>query len=145
MDDTSIDRILENLLHLLPVLHKKLIKKDLGDDQCNLTRLHFAIMGILHHGSMNVTELAKMLAIPKSQMTLLIDQLVKLDIVERFPDTEDRRVINLALTNHGKALLDDMKQKIKKNIKETLSGLTPEELAEMSRALEALRTIISKL
>jgi DNA-binding MarR family transcriptional regulator len=65
--------------------------------------------------------------------------------VERRPDENDRRVINLALTAKGRVLLDEGKQKIKENIKIKLAGLTPEELSEMSAALETLRRIGSKL
>ena len=48
-------------------------------------------------------------------------------------------MINLALTAKGRVLLDEGKQKIKENTKNRLATLTPEELSEMSAALETLR------
>jgi len=111
----------------------------------NLTRLHLAVMGELSQTSLTMSELANTLMMTKPQLTHLVDPLVQLGIVERRPDTEDRRVINLALTESGRVLLGEMKQKVKENTKNRLAKLSPEELAQMSSALETLRNIVVKL
>ena len=145
MNDAKIDRILENMIHIMPVFHKKLLRMDLGGVTDNLTRLHLAIMGVLSAAIVTMSELAKILMMTKPQMTHLVDQLVGFGIVERRPDATDRRVINLALTDNGRVLLEDMKRKVKENIRNRLASLTPEELSEMSVALETLRRIGGKL
>ena len=145
MGRADIDYILENLLLILPVFHKRLLRMDLSGVTGNLTRLHLGIMGLLSEGGMTVSEVAKVSMVTKPQMTHLVDQLVRLGIVERCPDTTDRRVINLALTEHGRALLEDLKRKVRQTIKNSLAGLTPEELAQMAQALETLRTIGARL
>ena len=141
----DIDRILEDLFLVLPIFHKKLLRMDLGGVTDNLTRLHLAIMGMLSAASMTMSELAKILMMTKPQMTHLVDQLAGLGIIERRPDATDRRVINLALTDNGRVLLKDMKRKVKENIRNRLASLTPEELSEMSVALETLTSIGDKL
>ena len=145
MNDTNIDRILENMFLVMLVIHKKILKKDLNVIPDNLTRLHMAVMGELSQTSLTMSELAKTLMMTKPQLTHVVDPLVSSGIVERRPDEKDRRVINLALTAKGHVLLDEGKQKIKENIKIKLAALTPEELSEMSAALETLRRIGSKL
>jgi DNA-binding MarR family transcriptional regulator len=141
----NIDRILEDLFLVLPIFHKKLLRMDLDGVTGHLTRLHLAIMRMLGEGSLTVSELARVSVVPKPQMTRLIDQLVGSGIVERHPDLTDRRVIRLALTAHGRKLFGDLKQKVQENIKNRLAGLNPEELAKMSRALEMLRSIVTRL
>jgi DNA-binding MarR family transcriptional regulator len=145
MKDTNIDRILENMFVVMLVTHKKMLRMDLGGRSDNLTRLHLAVMGELSQTSMTMSELANTLMMTKPQLTHLVDPLVQLGIVERRPDTEDRRVINLALTESGRVLLGEMKQKVKENTKNRLAKLSPEELAQMSSALETLRNIVVKL
>jgi len=145
MDDTTINRILENMFLVMLVIHKKILKTDLNGIPDNLTRLHFAIMGVLSNANMTMTELAKMMMITKPQITHLVDQLVRLGIVERRPDITDRRVISLVLNDKGRRYLEEMKQKVKATIKNRLSSLSTEERAEMSAALETLRRIGSKL
>jgi DNA-binding MarR family transcriptional regulator len=78
-------------------------------------------------------------------MTHLVDQLVKLNIVERQPDIIDRRVINLALTENGRKLQDEMKQIVEKAVKNKLGGLTNQEQTATANALETLRRIGEKL
>jgi len=145
MENRAIDSILENLFHILPMIHKKLLRMDLGGMTGNLSRLHLAIMGMLEEGSLAVSEIAKRLVIPKSQMTHLIDQLVDLDIVARHPDVKDRRVINISLTDHGKVVLKECREIMKQTMRNKLSHLTPAELADLTIALEKLKDIGAKL
>lgn len=143
--NSSVDNILEDMIQILPIFQKKLLRMDLGGVTGNLTRLHFAIMGVLSRGSMSVTELANSLMMTKSQMTHLIDQLVGPGIVERRPDGKDRRVINLSLTEPGRVLLDDAKRKVQETIRQALAGLSADDLRAMSGALKTLKDIGARL
>ena len=146
MNDVKLERILENSLYILPVLYKKILRMDLGGVAGNLIRPHFAIMGILYEkNNTRVTELAKILAVTKPQITFLVDQLVKMEVVERHPDSSDRRVINLVLSEKGRALLEEIKQRVKENVRLRLAGLTDDELTAMSSALEKLSIVVAKL
>lgn len=141
MDDGNIDRILESMSKVLPLFHRKLLRMDLGGADRDLTRLHFMVMGVLSEKSTTVSEIARIASISRPQVTSLIDKLVRLGAVERHPDENDRRVINIVLTEYGRNLLEKTSRKIKQGIKEKLSRLTPEELADMSAALETLKKI----
>ncbi len=141
----SIDQILEDMMLILPVFHKKLLRMDLGGVLGDLTRLHFAIMGSLSRGSMNVTELANSMMMTKSQMTALIDKLVADRIVERHHDEKDRRVINISLTDQGLVLLEDATEKVQASIRQTLAGLTENDLSALYEALETLKDIGGRL
>ena len=145
MNDTQIDRILENMFMVMLTIHKKVLKKDLSGFPDNLTRLHGAVMAELSQTSMTMTELAKTLMMTKPQLTHVVNPLVVSGIVERRPDEKDRRVINLALTDKGRILLEEAKLKVKENTKNRLATLTSEELDQMSTALETLRNIVGKL
>jgi DNA-binding MarR family transcriptional regulator len=141
---TDIDYILENLFAVMPFIHRKLLRMDLGGVTGDFTRLHMGIMGRLYKGSMTVSELAQSMKVPRPQMSHLVDQLVKEDILVRQPDASDRRVINMVLTENGLKVLKNMHLKVHDHIRKELSGLTSEELAELSVALETLRRIGTK-
>jgi DNA-binding MarR family transcriptional regulator len=142
---STIEQILENLFHVLPMVHKKLLRMDLGGATGEFSRLHLAIMGMLWRENQAVSEVARKLAIPKSQMTHLIDQLEERGIVLRHPDTSDRRVTNVALTSHGREVLAECKGRLKDIMRQRLSVLTETELTEMAVALEKLKNIGAKL
>jgi DNA-binding MarR family transcriptional regulator len=145
MNDRDIDRILDNLAAALPVMHRRLLRMDLGGVTAGLTRLHLGIMGMLRHGSMTVSELARLSIVPKPQMTHLIDQLARAGIVERHPDAADRRVVNIALTEPGLEILRDVKRKVEEDLKNRLAGLTSDDLEAMAAALETLNRIVARL
>jgi DNA-binding MarR family transcriptional regulator len=145
MSNGAIEQILENLFHVLPMVHKKLLRMDLGGATGEFSRLHLAIMGMLWGESQAVSEVARKLSIPKSQMTQLIDQLEERGIVLRHPDANDRRVTNITLTGHGREVLTECKRRLKDIIRQRLSVLAETELAEMAAALEKLKNIGAKL
>lgn len=78
-------------------------------------------------------------------MTHLINKLVDLDLVKRQTGTADRRTINIRLTSKAKTTLEEHDSRIKNAIRETLSGLSDEELEDLLASLRKLRDIFSKL
>jgi DNA-binding MarR family transcriptional regulator len=145
MNDATIEDIFENMIHVMPVFHRRLLRMDLGGVANHLTRLHLAIMAVLSAGSVTMSELANTLMMAKPQMTHLVGQLVGLGVVERRPNERDRRIINLAITDNGRVLLENVKRKVQDTIRHRLKSLTPEELSEMSAALKTLGNIADKL
>jgi DNA-binding MarR family transcriptional regulator len=145
MESAHIDKIFQNLTAVLPIIHKKLLVKDLDRTPFHLTRLHLAIMGMLRVEGLTASEITRKLLIPKSETTRLIDQLVKLDIVARRPDAEDRRVAHIALTEQGQVVLKECRELVIGNLANRLSSLTPQELSDLSAALEQIKNIGAKL
>jgi DNA-binding MarR family transcriptional regulator len=145
MNDVNIDRILENMFNIMLVIHKKILRMDLRLEMDNLNRLHMAVMGLLNASNMTMTELAKALMMAKPQLTRIVETLVALGLVERLPDSADRRVIHMALTNDGRVKFIDLRKKMKEKTKQRLASLTDDELTQLSAALEALRNIVGKL
>jgi DNA-binding MarR family transcriptional regulator len=148
MDHSTLDTIAENLFYIVPLIHKKLLRINIPNMDCGFTlsRLHIGILGLISEESaLPISEIAKKYFIPKSRMSLLINQLVKAGMVERHPNTHDRRVSNITLTPKGQALLKCSERFIKINIKEMLSFLNENELKEFSQVLAKLRSLGARL
>ena len=96
-------------------------------------------------GPLPISEIGKRLLIPKAQMTSLVDRLIRIGMAERLPDTKDRRITNIALTNKGRTTFMACRKLIRESIREKLSSLKDEELKELSRSLEKLIDIGTKL
>lgn len=147
MKDNSIDIIIENLFLSLPIIHKKLLGTDFPDSPryARLYRHHVAVMGILSVNTLSISEIARRLMVPKPQMTRLINQLMDADIVARQPDAHDRRVMNIVLTGNGRAILEEYRALLAKNMKKKLSCLSDKEIEELSFSLVKLKEIGSRL
>lgn len=146
MESNILDSIIENLLHILAIVHKKLLKVSLEVIDKDITRPHFAIMVTLNDmGTLPVSAIGEKLLIPKPQMTYFLNKLISLGIVERLPDARDRRIINVVLTNKGKTVLEECRELIRDNIRNKLAYLKDDELEELSVSLSKLSGILSKL
>ena len=150
MKPEMLDSIAEDLFTVPPLIgrsvRRKLVRTAMAHIREDISVPHFEIMKTLEEaGTLHVTEIGERLQIPKPQMTHLIDKLVTLNMVERQPDTKDRRTINIALTRRGKTLLKKHRKMIEDAIKKTLASLTDEDLEELSTSLRKLHEILSKL
>jgi len=146
MESNAIDVIIEDLFHVVRLIHKKLLRGGLEGAQKDISRPHFAIMTRLDELEASpVSEIGKRLLIPKPQMTHLVDKLIRLGLVERLPDTQDRRIINIALSDKGKITLQKCRKSVRNNMRKKLSCLKDEELEELSVSLRKIRDIGSKL
>ena len=145
---SKIENIIENLLYVMPVINKKLMRVNTYHISSNiqLTKLHVMIMGALQHNKqMRASEIGREFMILKPQMTRLIRELVDARLVDQIPDVSDKRAKDIVLTEQGNSTLKKFRQLLKKAVSEQLSRLTEEEVDEFSSLLTRLRRIGSIL
>ena len=150
MRKNVLDNVIEDLFSIPPLIirgiRRKLLKTALANINVDISPLHFEIMKLLDEvGTLHVAEIGERLHIARPQMTYLIDKLADMDIVERQPDTKDRRMINIVLTHKGKTTIEERDNSLRIAIRETLFCLTDEELEDLSASLRKLQGIFSKL
>jgi len=148
MNRSTIDDVVENLLYVLPLIHKKLLKIEPPADKPKLTlsRIHVSIMGMIRDdGPLPISEIARRLLIPKPQMTHLINNLVNHGMVAKQVSSEDRRVVNISLTSAGETTIRRLDEILKMNVRKNLSYLSDAELEELSVVLAKLRELGTKL
>ncbi len=140
----AIDDIAENMVRVGLLLRKKLLKFDC--ETLDISPPHFFILVALNEsGALPVSVIGRNAAISKPEMTRFTDKLEALGLVERKPDAEDRRVINLSLTEKGKQVLAEARKLIRENIKVRLSSLAPGEIEKLAVSLESLAGIALKI
>ena len=150
MKSNVLEIVVEELLSIPPLIRRsiqrKMFKSVFAQIEEDISLPHFEIMKTLREtGTLHIAEIGERLQIPKPQMTHLIDRLVSLKVVERQAGSADRRIINIALTDKGRVLIEESDRLVKSIFREKLSGLTNEELRELSVSLRKLGDILSKL
>ena len=89
-----------------------------------------------------MSELATAKNISRPAISQAVDVLVKKGLLTRIPSTTDRRVVELALTEEGNALLDTVFKENREWMKERMKALTTEELETIGKAMTALKKIL---
>jgi DNA-binding MarR family transcriptional regulator len=150
MRNNILDSATEDLLSIPPIIfrevRRKLLRAALDTINMDISPIHFGIMQLLYEaGTLHVAEIGERLQIARPQMTRLLDKLAELEIIERRTDTTDRRMINIMLTDKGKTTFGEHDQRIRKAMREALSGYADKELDDLSDSLRKLRDLLSKL
>ena len=104
-----------------------------------LTVSLFAVLEILYHkGDLRICEIIEKVLSTGGNMTVVIDNLVKEDLVRRCIDPKDRRVNLISITEKGRKLVSDIFPKHLENINEIFSVLTVKEKQNLINLLKKL-------
>ena len=87
-------------------------------------------------------ELAEAMKLAPATVSELVESLVKKNFLQRVQNPEDRRAVQITLTEHGQTLLDESIRHVEGLCEKLLSGLSQSERTAM---LGALTKITSKL
>ena len=104
-----------------------------------LTVSQFAVLEVLYHkGDLRVCEIIDKILSTGGNMTVVIDNLVKENLVKRCIDPKDRRVNLISITEEGRNLISEIFPKHLENINEIFSVLTSEEKKNLISLLKKL-------
>ena len=146
MDEEKLNKMVDDLYLFFPLFRKKLFKHKKNLKQKKIPHSFYHILKVLKkRGELPMSEIGRLVYISKSNMTSLIDKLVEDGLAERLPDENDRRVINIALTDKGKDLLKDWRKYSNTEIKMNLSTLSNEDLEKFYESIENIRDILLKM
>jgi len=143
-ETVSIDKIIENLIYLHPLLSKSLTRSIKIKTNLNPGSLY--ILGLLSkYNLLSMSEIGCKLAMPKPHVTAQVDKLIAEDMVERLFDKNDRRIVNIRFTEKGKADFKTIKQEISKDMRERIEKLDEQRLTVLSDSTQQVRDILSEI
>ena len=107
--------------------------------EVDLTTSQFGVLeAIWHLGPLSHGEIGRKLLKSSGNVTVVIDNLVRRDLVRREPDAHDRRVSRVALTAAGEALLERVFPAHVGRVVDAFAGLTVDELETLGALLRRL-------
>jgi DNA-binding MarR family transcriptional regulator len=107
-----------------------------------ITVEQFHILRHVRRGTGSVSELATAKNISRSAISQAVDLLVKKGLLTRVQSTQDRRFVELALTEAGNELLDKLFKETRDWMKTRMTQLSTDELETISKAMEALKKML---
>jgi DNA-binding MarR family transcriptional regulator len=101
-----------------------------------------ALATVDRHGPLTPSELAKRERVQRPTATRLVARLEELHLLQRAADPLDRRSSLLSVTDEGKALLKEMRQRKTAYLAHRIEGLDREERAALDRAAAILERLL---
>jgi DNA-binding MarR family transcriptional regulator len=127
-------------------VRRKVTNLPTGDLPPGISPVHIhTLKTLLEQGPLHINTIGQQLLIKSPHMTHLVDTLVNRSMVDRQTDPEDRRSINLILTQKGRQFLEDHEKNIMEGIRAFLGSLSAKELQDLSTSLRNVRDTLLKL
>lgn len=94
------------------------------------------ILSMARNAASTPFELSKLLEIDTGLMTRMLDKLEKQDILARTRSVEDRRMVNLQLTEKGRYIAAEIPKRAPEVLNKRLENFSNEEFLEFRRLLQ---------
>ncbi|MCO5388739.1 MarR family transcriptional regulator [Desulfosporosinus sp.] len=140
--DDSLGFIVAKTNYFMKTYFSKLIK----DNGLNVTTEQWAILNAVYHNpGASQTDLARACLKDKTNVTRILDLLVKKGYVVRNIDINDRRIYSITLTEQGENALELLIDISNNANKACISDLNKDEYQELVRSLRIISSSIEKL
>jgi DNA-binding MarR family transcriptional regulator len=118
------------------------------DFQGALKRFHEGALSLVHlnllmllrfNGPLTMSRLAEMLDVSVASATGIVDRMEKKGVIERRRSEEDRRVVQVYVTEQGEQVFTQMQAERQANMTKMLSTISDADLRALLRGLRAVR------
>lgn len=136
----SILKIEALLRHVAFIIKKR--GRDIIVDFGITTPQFHALLALRDSPNMTMGELCEKLFLACSTATDLIDRMEKNGFLERNRDTQDRRVIRLAITEKGREVISEVVAARRRYVASMLEKLSSTEIEQLGTSLDKLHSLM---
>ncbi len=137
--DQAVDRFWETVPPLWGTVRSHIRATATAKFDISVEQFH--VLRYVRRGTDSMSELATAKNISRPAISQAVDVLVKKGLLTRVQSTQDRRFVDLALTDAGSNLLDTVFQETRKWMKERMCDLSTDELETVITAMEVMKKI----
>lgn len=139
----ALEAKIDRLQTASAITMKRLGPEALVEIKLGLTGPQYYILRFLaKKGKTMVSEIAAVMNVKPSAITVMIERMHRHAFVERLRDDHDRRVVFIEITEKGRDILQQMDLKRKQVLSRYLKQLGDEELDAFVQTFEKLATIV---
>lgn len=148
MNNELIQAIGDTFISLRMLIISRLVKPLKDKERCTFPHGYVNVMYCIESQGaepVSMTDLAAAASIAKPNLTSMVDRLLEEGLVERSPDLNDRRIVNIALTREGIDFLKRQKKDMKGFIADRIFNLEEDDLLKLKNALDDISDVIKKM
>lgn len=140
--DTNRHQIAVSILQIVPSV-MRMLAAELRQGNTPLLPPQLGVLTLLAEKSRNLSELAEQHAVSLPTMSSTVSKLVDAGWVERQRSQQDRRIVMLALTPSGHAIVQEIGEKMVAQMAGYLTSVPDEALGTLLDGLSILQTIFA--
>lgn len=140
--EEAIDRFWETIPPLWGTIRQHIRAEATGRFEISVEQFH--VLRFVRRGTNSISDLAAAKNISRPAISQAVDTLVNKGLLTRTQSTEDRRFVELTLTESGNALLDTVFKETRGWMKELMNDLSNEELDNIASAMASLKKMLER-
>jgi len=129
-------------------LQRFLLKGLLGSAS-NLKNMSLSQLNVLMfletRDHVRMKDIGEKLGVKPSSVTNLVDRLIKAELVERSFDPEDRRVVEVSLSECGKKLIEEVRKTDRKHWEKVIGRIDEKEYEQLLRIIRKMDEAINEI
>ncbi len=145
VNETADEQALDFLMMMMDFYHEKLFKTERAELSGIQAARYRLLIQLYETPMLSMSSLGRRLYISRPYMTALVDGLVKDGLVERHYTPDDRRVINVSISDAGRETVRSMKSRIRTQMRGLLSHLPESDLQTLCSCGEKISDVIGKI
>lgn len=138
--DQAIDRFWETVPPLWSAIRAHIRAKATSEFDISVEQFH--ILRHVRRGTCSISDLATARNISRPAISQAVETLVQKNLLIRVQSKQDRRFVELALTQSGAALLETIFQDTRSWMKRLMGTLTINELENIAHAMDAMKQMV---
>jgi DNA-binding MarR family transcriptional regulator len=140
LQNQALDRFWETIPPLWGMIRTHIRAEATKNFDISVEQFH--ILRHVRRGTGSVSELATAKNISRPAISQAVEVLVKKELLRRVQSTQDRRFVELTLTEAGNNLLDTVFQETREWMRKRMKALNTDELETIAQAMEALKKML---
>ncbi len=145
MENETRTQCIMSMYEIYP-LSRKLVFDTFDKKKYDITRTQQIIMLSLSVcGTLTMSQLASKINTSNEQATRAVAQLVDKGFVVRMQNPDNRRVINIKLTEEAQVFFNKMKNEILDDLISKFEDISDEEMEKLSQALAQVSSVLKKV
>lgn len=144
MERTQIDHIAEELLGIVPQLHRMLTHEARREGNGHASVAQIRLLAELRHGPQTMSALARQQHVSPQAVCDLVHDMQERGWLTRVPNAHDRRQQLLSVTACGEVALAEAREQALRQLTPRLHDLTDTELYVLAAALPTLQRVLNQ-
>lgn len=143
VNEKRFEKIMGDVIELLPLINKKFLREDELFKSEKLFPSHIQIlMALSKNKQMTMTEISKQINVINSNLTPLVDKLIREGYLKRQTSKKDRRVVYISITTQGKQFVNQHKAYVIELLSERFDMLDEQQLEALEEHISGLLSLI---
>ena len=140
-----LDSLADNLLSAMSMFPKRLVRLDEIIREFQMPLSHIQILSLVSHQALTISQISARMGVAKPNVTPLVNRLDEMGFVSRIRSNDDRRIVQVAISDAGNECLSRIRGMIAEQIRNWPVDFSTGEVRHLNSSLGTLNRTMESM